>query len=415
MLNSHGAIKLALDKSWQVQVTVRPASARDHSGSRNLPSWQRGMQDGDAEHQQFHPWAKKRHARLIGVTVFLRLVEYLSIMVWAVCDNQIRSTPWIIWVLHSYTVHMPRHSKLDLSSVLIFHFPWSCLSFLIFFCSCQVLALSTNRLMEHQASVEMSLRSCFPKCLSELNRLNIPDIPNIPVLPAVQLHLRTAPIRHRKTQGKRKSNYTRLSVLRVVDAVPGTLLYDAIWFLSTKFYKLTDVHRKLLQRIGNSTVGLTTSSPVARIAAKCQVAVVPQISSRSRGALACCPSSRMHNDHWANTRRSPLAAGTRSSGWCWCPSKRGSYASMHQDPTQAPGRKFRFWRKKRDKGRSFLKVLGSKWNTWNLLAVLFLISSCPSYDFGFWFHGLHDFDLGKRFSYQGRSVEGIRGFPWNIP
>ena len=97
-----------------------------------------------------------------------------------------------------------------------------------FFCSCQVLALSTNRLMEHQASVEMSLRSCFPKCLSELNRLNIPDIPDIPVLPAVQLHLRTAPIRHRKTQGKRKSNYTRLSVLRVVDAVPGTLLYDAI-------------------------------------------------------------------------------------------------------------------------------------------------------------------------------------------
>lgn len=154
-----------------------------------------------------------------------------------------------------------------------------------------------------------------------------------------------------------------------------------------------------------------------RIAAKCQVAVVPQISSRLRGALACCPSSRMHNDHWANRRRSPLAAGTRSSGWCWCPSKRGSYASMHQDhqdPTQAPGRKFRFLTEKRDKCRSFLKVLGSKWNTWNLLAVLFLICSCPSYDFGFWFHGWHDFDLGKRFSYQGRrSVEGSPGTSHN--
>ena len=97
--------------------------------------------------------------------------------------------------------------------------------------------------MEHQASVEMSLRSCFPKCLSELNRLNIPDIPDIPVLPAVQLHLRTAPIRHRKTQGKRKSNYTILSVLsvlRVVDAVPGTLL---IWCYVILIYKILQIDR----------------------------------------------------------------------------------------------------------------------------------------------------------------------------
>lgn len=177
-----------------------------------------------------------RHARLIGVMGFFEIggvSEYHGLScLWR--SNQINTMnihESSRFYIHSYTVHIclvipnwifPVFSSFTSHDFLNMFYP--------FFAPARYLGNyppTDSWSTKHRS--KWVLRVAFRSASVGNWTSEPPQHPRHPSAPSSSASLGQLPLNtsHRKTQGKRKSNYTILSVLRVVDAVPGTLLYDS--------------------------------------------------------------------------------------------------------------------------------------------------------------------------------------------